>query len=196
MLCKQQELSLSEPFHKRMLSEDTIIIVVGTNRPNSVSRQIGNYYQSILNKLHADSYILDLSELPADFTTTALYHNVGKNPEFNRLKTIVEEAKKLVFVVPEYNNSYPGVLKAFIDGMTYPSGLSNKKVALVGLSANHQGGALALSHLSDIFSYLGTNTLALRVKLAQIKDNWQNGAMQNKLYDDLLHDQARKLIEF
>ncbi|WP_460672900.1 NADPH-dependent FMN reductase [Larkinella ripae] len=178
------------------ISENTIIIIVGTNRKNSMSRQIASYYHTILQQLGAASEILDLSGLPPDFLTTALYENTGKNPEFNRYKEVVERAKKLVLIVPEYNNSYPGVLKAFIDGMSYPSGLSNKKVALVGLSANHQGGALALSHLSDIFSYLGTNTLALRVKLAQIRNYWKEGALHNDLYNLLLQQQAQQLVDF
>ncbi|MGA0556942.1 NADPH-dependent FMN reductase [Larkinella sp. VNQ87] len=178
------------------ISEHPIIIIVGTNRKNSMSRHIADYYHTILHQLGAASQILDLSGLPPDFVTTALYENTGKNPEFNRYKEVVEQAKKMVFIVPEYNNSYPGVLKAFIDGMSYPSGLSNKKVALVGLSANHQGGALALSHLNDIFSYLGTNTLALRVKLAQIRNHWKEGVLQNDLYNMLLQQQAQQLIDF
>ncbi|WP_128547929.1 NADPH-dependent FMN reductase [Larkinella soli] len=178
------------------VSENTIIIIVGTNRKHSMSRQIAEYYHTILQQLHADSYVLDLTGLPSDFTTTALYENTGKNPGFNQFKEVVERARKLVFIVPEYNNSYPGVLKAFIDGMSYPNGLANKKVALVGVSANHQGGALALSHLNDIFSYLGTHTLALRVKLAQIKVHWKDGALHNDLYRMLLQQQAQQLIDF
>lgn len=178
------------------ITDDTIVIIVGTNRRNSLSSQIARYYQSLLAELNVSSVILDLSGLPADFITTALYENTGKNPEFNRYKDVVERAKKLVFVVPEYNNSYPGVLKAFIDGMSYPSGLANKKVALVGLSASHQGGALALSHLNDIFSYLNTNTLALRVKLAQIRNFWKDNTLHHDLYNQLLRQQAQQLITF
>ena len=169
---------------------------MGTNRRNSLSRQIADYYQSILQKNGADSVVMDLSGLPADFTVSALYDNTGKNPDFNQFKDVVEKARKMVFIVPEYNNSYPGVLKAFIDGMSYPSGLAQKKMALVGLSAGHQGAALALSHLNDIFSYLGSDTLALRVKLAQIKTFWKDGAIHNDLYNELLQVQAKQLILF
>ena len=178
------------------ITDETIVIIVGTNRRESLSSQIARYYQNILNELEAPNLLLDLSGLPADFTTTALYENTGKNPDFNQYKDVVERARKMVFIVPEYNNSYPGVLKAFIDGMTYPSGLANKKIALVGLSSSHQGGALALSHLNDIFSYLNSNTLALRVKLAQIRSFWKDNTLQHDLYNQLLRQQARELIAF
>ena len=67
--------------------------------------------------------------------------------------------RKLVIIVPEYNASFPGVLKAFIDGLTYPGGIQGKKAALVGLSGGGQGGLLAMTHLTDVLMYLGTTVL-------------------------------------
>ncbi|WP_031528352.1 NADPH-dependent FMN reductase [Dyadobacter crusticola] len=173
-----------------------IVIIVGTNRPNSMSRQIADYYQSILNHLGTPSIILDLVNLPDDFTVSALYGNSGKNEDFNNLRSLLEQTDKFVFIVPEYNGSYPGVLKAFIDGLPYPNSFANKKAALVGLSSNMQGAAIALSHLNDVFSYLGMNTLALRVKLAQIRSHFHENAMSNALYKELLEMQAGQIIHF
>ena len=85
------------------MTEDTspIVIIVGTNRPNSMSRKIAEYYQSILNQLNTPSIILDLINLPHDFTVSALYENTGKNAEFNSLKELLEQTDKFVFIVPE-----------------------------------------------------------------------------------------------
>jgi len=88
------------------------------------------------------------------------------------------------------------VLKAFIDGLPYPNSFTNKKAALVGLSSNMQGAALALSHLNDVFSYLGMNTLALRVKLGQIRSHYNEQVMSNPLYKELLELQAGQIIHF
>ncbi|WP_082489381.1 NADPH-dependent FMN reductase [Dyadobacter sp. Leaf189] len=173
-----------------------IVIIVGTNRPSSMSRKIAEYYQSILNHLNAPSIILDLVNLPDDFTVSALYANSGKNEDFNNLRFLLEQTDKFVFIVPEYNGSYPGVLKAFIDGLPYPNSFANKKAALVGLSSNMQGAAIALSHLNDVFSYLGMNTLALRVKLAQIRSHFHDNVMSNALYKELLEMQAGQIIHF
>lgn len=173
-----------------------IVIIIGTNRPNSLSGQIAEYYQKLLDEMHAPSVILDLVQLPHDFTVSALYHNTGKNEAFNSLKELLVQAEKFVFVVPEYNGSYPGVLKAFIDGLPYPNSFANKKAALVGLSSNMQGAALALSHLNDVFSYLGMNTLALRVKLGEIKKHFNGQIISNTLYHELLQMQAEQIIRF
>ncbi|CAG5074402.1 hypothetical protein DYBT9623_05084 [Dyadobacter sp. CECT 9623] len=176
--------------------QSPIVIIVGTNRPNSMSRKIAEYYQTILNHLDTPSIILDLVNLPHDFTVSALYHNTGKNEDFNSLKSLLEQTDKFVFIVPEYNGSYPGVLKAFIDGLPYPNSFANKKAALVGLSSNMQGATIALSHLNDVFSYLGMNTLALRVKLGQIRNHFQDNLVSNALYKELIELQAGQLIHF
>jgi len=171
-------------------------IIVGTNRKNAVSKTIAELYQSILLEKGVESEILELQDLPIDFIGSALYENNGKNPEYNAFVERLRKAEKYVFIVPEYNGSFPGILKTFIDGMSYPNPLKNKKSALVGLSSGIGGGGIALSHLSDIFNYLGMHVLALKPKLAQIERNMSDSLLTNKLYIELLHQQAEMLIEF
>lgn len=173
-----------------------IKIIVGTNRKNSLSKTIALLYQEILLERGAESEILELEQLPADFIETALYENNGRNEEYNAFHSRVKEGKKFVFIVPEYNGSFPGILKTFIDGMTYPNTFRNKKCALVGLSSGIGGGGIALSHLTDIFHYLGMHVLALKPKLAKIEQNMSDNLLTNRLYLDLLHTQADMLLEF
>ncbi|OYX21856.1 MAG: NADPH-dependent FMN reductase [Algoriphagus sp. 32-45-6] len=173
-----------------------IKIIVGTNRKNSVSKVIAELYQSILSEKGAESEILELEKLPEDFTFSALYENNGKNPEYNAFHDRVKEGKKFIFIVPEYNGSFPGILKTFIDGMTYPNTFRNKKCALVGISSGIGGGGIALSHLTDIFHYLGMHVLALKPKLAKIEQNMSDNLLTNRLYIELLHTQADMLLEF
>jgi len=173
-----------------------IKIIVSTNRKNSVSKQIADQYLDILKSLGQDAEIIDLMELPDDFLFTALYEYNGKNQEFNLIHNKVKEGKKFVFVVPEYNGSFPGILKAFIDGMNYPNSFRNKKCALVGLSSGIGGGGIALSHLTDIFHYLGMHVLANKPKLAKIEENMSDNLLTNRFYIDLLQTQAEMLIDF
>jgi len=170
-----------------------ITIVVGTNRKNSVSRKVADYYQSLLKD---ESQIVDLADVPGDFIGTALYENNGKNEDFNTMREKVQSSDKLVFVVPEYNGSFPGVLKAFIDGLKYPEGVKNKKAALIGVSSGVQGGVFAMSHLTDIFNYLGMHVLALKPKLAAIEKNFNGVEVTNDLYNQLLRQQADMLLDF
>lgn len=174
-----------------------ITILAGTNRPNSRARRIADYYRNLLTELGAESQILDLAELPADFVATALYANAGMHPEFNRLAAMLDTSAKVVIIVPEYNASFPGVLKAFIDGLTYPSVLQGKRAVLVGLSSGGQGGLLAMTHLTDVLMYLGTTVLPQRVRLPFISQdlNAENG-LNHDLSRQLLREQALALLAF
>ena len=173
-----------------------ITIIVGTNRTEAVSRQVAEYYQNLLTQRDVPSQLLDLHEIPADFLTTALYENNGQNEAFNALSAMIAESEKLVFIVPEYNGSFPGILKAFIDGLTYPSPMRDKKCALVGVSSGTQGGSIALSHLTDVLNYLGTHVLALKPKLAVIEKYFDGQAFSHRIYREVLDTQADQLIAF
>lgn len=174
-----------------------ITVIVGTNRINSRARHIADLYIELLRKLNAECQLLDLALLPADVSVSALYDNTGNHAGFNELAALASTADKLVVVVPEYNCSYPGVLKTFIDGLPYPGGIRGKKAALIGLSSGGQGGLLALSHLSDVLMYLGTAVLPARVRLPFIdKHLSEAGTLDNALYQHLLEEQAQQLLAF
>lgn len=174
-----------------------ITIVSSTNRQEAITYQIASHYQQLLLAEGAASQILDLGQLPTDFVFSALYENAGKNEAFNHFRQLMKDAQKYVFIVPEYNGSFPGVLKAFIDGMEYPNTFRYKKCALVGLSSGNQGGALALSHLTDIFNYCGMHVLAQKPRLARIEANMDDQyQFTNASYAKMLADQARLLVAF
>lgn len=172
-----------------------ITIVSGTNRKNSVSKKIAHLYERILKSKGEDTEIIYLEDMPDDFIGTALYENAGQNDNFNGVRKQMYESQKMIFIVPEYNGSFPGVLKAFIDGLKFPGTFTNKKCALVGLSSGVQGGGLALSHLTDIFNYCGMHVLAFKPKLSRIEDNFTENKL-SKLYNSLLEEQAEKFIRF
>lgn len=172
-----------------------IKIVIGTNRKNSKSETIARIYQRMLNERREDAEILSMNELPEDFAFSALYENTGKNQAFNVFVERLRGADKMVFVIPEYNNSFPGVLKTFFDGLPYPSPLAGKWAALVGVSTGVQGASLALSHLTDILNYLGMNVLATKPRLAQIASHLSEDTLQNPIYQRFLEVQMDELIK-
>ena len=173
-----------------------ITIICGTNRKNSNSFKISKQYQEILRDRGEDSEIIDLKKLPEDFLQTALYENKGANKDFQPFIDKMKACQKFVFVVAEYNGSFPGILKLFIDALEFPDTLKNKKCALVGLSSGVQGSALAMSHLTDIFNYLGMHVLAQKPKLMSIHDRMKDGKVIDKLGIQLLGEQAEALINF
>ncbi|MFN6943610.1 MAG: NADPH-dependent FMN reductase [Cytophagaceae bacterium] len=173
-----------------------ITIISGTNRKNSNSLVIAELYKDVLLKLGYEAELLSLETLPDDFIFSAMFEKNGKNKPFNEIVHQIKSSQKFVFVIPEYNGSFPGILKAFIDGMPYPSILKHKKCMLIGLSSGMSGGALALSHFTDILNYLNIHVLAMKVKLPHIEELLVEGNLEDNFYLNLIQEQATQFINF
>lgn len=174
-----------------------ITLVSGTNRLNSRTREVTNIYQTILASKGIETQIVDLAlVLQSDIIGNGLYANAGKNEDFNKVRELMWEAQKFVFIVPEYNGSFPGVLKVFIDALKFPGTFTDKKAGLIGLGSGVQGAVLAMSHLTDIFAYLNMSTLGFKPKLAAIDKHLINGEITNELYTTMLNQHADKMIAF
>ena len=172
------------------------LIISGTNRKGAKSYEVAVFYKGLLKSMGVGSDILDLADLPEDSLESALYEKAGTNEYFNELISRFNKAKKIIFVVAEYNGSFPGALEVFIDGLDYPDSFLDKKAALIGISSGDQGAALALSHLADILSYLGTHVLAYRPRIPALNQQFEDGEFTNEKYEKILKEQAIALIEF
>jgi chromate reductase len=171
-----------------------ITIISGTNRKGSFSSRTSAFYGSLLKGRGIENNILDLKQLPADFIFSAMHENRGLNEEFNHLQDIIHLTEKFVFVIPEYNGSFPGVLKAFLDGLQFKNSFKGKTGALVGISSGTQGSALAMSHLTDILHYMGMIVLPIKPRLINIEQNFNEQAITNSFYLELLNMQIDMLL--
>ena len=175
---------------------EKFLIISGTNRLEALSPTIANAYANLVREEGLEADVIDLRELPVDYISTALYGNAGKNEEFNILRNKMRDADKFVFIVPEYNGSFPGVLKAFIDGLDFPETFTGKKAALVGVSAGMLGSSHAMSHLTDILNYCGTHVLARKPRLTGISKYLTDSILTNESYVGQLQKQIKELINF
>jgi NAD(P)H-dependent FMN reductase len=82
-------------------------------------------------------------------------------------------------VVPEYNGSFPGVLKVFIDACKFPDSFFGKKAALVGLSSGKYGNIRGIDHLTGICHYINLHVLPMRLHIPAIDKEFDD---QNDLF--------------
>jgi chromate reductase len=140
-----------------------ISIIAATNRPNSSTLKLAGYYQRRLAAAGAGSKLLSLTELPADLMATDLY---GMRSEaFTVFQDWVDETDKFIFIIPEYNGSFPGVLKLFIDACRYPGTFSGKKCALVGHSSGKYGNIRGLDHFTGVCHYVNMLVLPMKIHI-------------------------------
>jgi chromate reductase, NAD(P)H dehydrogenase (quinone) len=143
-----------------------ITIISSTNREGSNSTHIAKHYYNLLkNNTLEEVRFLDLKNIPLDW-----YENdsLKKETQHQELRKIQEQyiipAEKFVFVIPEYNGSFPGVLKLFIDAcsvymMSETFKIGTKKAMLVGIAAGRAGNVRGLDHFAGILHYLNISVL-------------------------------------
>ena len=155
-----------------------ITIIAGTNRPNSNTLKVAKFYQNQLAEKGLKTELLDLKDLPETLIGTDLY---GKRSEaFAKIQELVTNTSKFLFVIPEYNGSFPGVLKTFIDACSFPESFYDKKACLVGISSGKYGNIRGIEHFNGVCAYLHLNVMPLRLHISDIKTELNENAQLTK----------------
>lgn len=171
------------------------LIISGTNRLGSNSLKVAHYYQQELKKKDEQWNILSLENLPDNILQTDLY---GKRSEaFAPIQEMINSARRFIFIIPEYNGSYPGVLKTFIDACSFPSSFHHKKAILVGVATGKYGNIRGIDHFTGVCNYLRMHVLPLKLHIPYI----QNELDSNDEFSDLatlkfVQEQIEEIINF
>jgi chromate reductase len=172
-----------------------VTIVSGTNRQGSNTLKVAKYYQKTLLAKGLETNVFDLTNLPDSLISTDLYGQ--RSEQFQPIQELVTNTTKFLFVIPEYNGSFPGVLKTFIDALNFPESFYDKKAALVGISSGKYGNIRGIDHFGGVCSYLHLNVLPLRIHIPNIKAEFNETGDFFK--DDTLkysNEQMDKFISF
>lgn len=172
-----------------------ILIISGTNRPASNTRRISDavlrHYQS--NGLEAT--ILDLVNLPPEVFVPGIY--AAKPESFRKIQQQVLDAAGLHVITPEYNGSFPGILKYFIDLLKFPESFERKPVAFVGLADGVFGALRPVEQLQMVFAYRNAHLYPDRVFIAGAKRKMDSqGMITDPDLDARLSRQARGFAHF
>ncbi|WP_231490487.1 NADPH-dependent FMN reductase [Pedobacter sp. Leaf170] len=172
-----------------------ITIIAATNRPNSNTLKVAKYYQSELLKKGLQATVFSLEHLPADVLNTDMYGKRSK--AFQEIQDLIYNTEKFIFVMPEYNGSYPGVLKVLIDASNFPDSFYDKKAALVGISSGKYGNIRGVEHFTGVCHYVHLNVLPLRLHIPNIKNELD---LEGKLIKEdtlsFIDEQIEKFIKF
>lgn len=172
-----------------------ILIIAGTNRPDSnalrVARILLNHYQSA----GAGAEVLSLAELPQETFHPSSYGT--KPPGMIAIQDRVLAAAGLHVVTPEYNGSFPGVLKYFIDMLKFPESFDRKPVAFTGEAAGLWGGLRSVEQLQLIFGYRNAHIYPERVFIPGIGGKLDSsGKLTDPEVDGRLAQQAQGFARF
>ena len=172
-----------------------ILIISGTNRKNSNSIRLARHCQNILNAQNAQTELLDLTQLPLEVLSPTAY---SQKPEgWAPFQEAMDRAKAVWVIVPEYNGSFPGALKMFIDLLEHPNSLKGLPSAFVGLASGRWGALRAVEQLEMVFQYRYAHLFNERLFVPAVHNMLDD---QDNLTDPelsgLLNDMARNFMTF
>ena len=171
-----------------------ITVFSGTNRPDNLSRRVAQIYANMLTSRGIDNQLCDFEHLPELVQLTDMYGNFSQ--DFHNFVTqYVDKADKFIFIVPEYNGSYPGIVKVFIDTVN-PSRWKGKKAALVGVASGRAGNLRGVDHLMAVLNYLRIEVYSQKPLLSSIERNLTNKEELSAEYERQLQDQITEFLTF
>ena len=169
-------------------------IISATDRPESKTRQIAQILHGIYQNLGYKSEIIDLTVLPFHELISSPYSD-NLPDEIHSIVSKLNKASALSIVCPEYNSSFPGILKYFIDHWSYPDTLYFRPISFVGLGGQF-GGQMAVEQLQQIMCNQNAFIYPKKVLLRNVKNLLKDGTIQNKEIMNLLYKQVEGFLKF
>jgi NAD(P)H-dependent FMN reductase len=177
------------------MSPRPILIISGTNRPGSSALKVARAVERHYRSLTVACELLSLEDMPAEAFLPSTY--AVKPPPVLALQRRVTDAAALHVVTPEYNGTFPGVLKYFIDLLKYPESFEHKPVAYVGESSGVWGGLRSVEQLQMVFGYRHAHSYPVRVFIGGVNRLFDaDGNLTDPAIDARLAEQARGFVRY
>lgn len=141
------------------MNKINVALIIGSSRKDSFTKKIALALKELAPK-DFNLNIVDISKLP--FYEQDLKEANKEPNEWHVFRQQIKENEALLIVTPEYNRSFPAVIKNALDVGSRPYGKSvwnNKPGAIVGVSPGAIGGFGASNHLRQVLTFLNVPTM-------------------------------------
>jgi NAD(P)H-dependent FMN reductase len=148
-------------------------IISGTNRRGSRTLKVADQYREVFRNRGIE---------PALVTLEGLDLNAKSELLASLEKDVLIPTDKFIFILPEYNGSFPGSLKTMIDLSDYKRVWPGKKALLTGVSTGRAGNLRGMDHLTGSLNYLNVHVHPNKLPISMV----------DKLLDESgrIHDEA------
>lgn len=138
-----------------------ITVISGTARPDSYTLRLAGHYHRLFQERGQHTHLLSLEDLPV----------WDRTPELLAVETLLLiPSERFVFVMPEYNGSFPGRLKTMIDNSDIKKCWWGKKAMLTGLADGRAGNLRGLEHMTGILQYMHVHVYWDKLPLSRISE--------------------------
>jgi NAD(P)H-dependent FMN reductase len=122
-----------------------ITIISGSNRDDNNTKRVALEYQRLLSEKSIPARIFSLDEI----------NSTLRNDSFIRSENeLLIPTERFIIIMPEYNGSYPGILKLMMDNTDIKKVWWYKKVLLTGVSTGRAGNLRGMEHLTGVLLHM------------------------------------------
>ena len=162
-------------------------IISGTHRIGSHSEKVAAEYRRILQEKNIDAIILSLKNMDV----------LRRTAEFLKMeRELLIPTQKFIFIIPEYNGTFPGVLKAMIDNSDIEKVWYHKKALLTGISTGRAGNLRGMDHLSSSLHYMKMNVHHNKLPISLIDKVMDANGRLNAETLKAIDEQVSEFINF
>jgi len=169
-----------------------ILTVSGSARPGNFTAKALELVNDELGKDPAVGLdVIDLTQIALSLP--------GQEPtqDAERAAKLVTDATGVVLATPEYHGSFSSGMKLMIDNLGFPSALSGKPVALLGVAAGQIGAIKALEHLRSVCSHVGAIVLPGPVSVAGVNRVFdETGKCLDETIEKRIRGVATNLLDY
>jgi NAD(P)H-dependent FMN reductase len=171
-----------------------LTIVSASNRKENQTSIFAKACEAILMEKEIDVNYFSLDEIPVETSLTDVY-KYGESSFTKISERIIQPADKFIFVIPEYNGSFPGILKLFIDGIL-PKDFNGKKACMIGISSGFAGNIRGMDHFCDVLNYIDVNVMPKKLSISRIDTFLDNGALTDEATKESIEVYLNKFLNF
>lgn len=122
-----------------------ITIISGSNRGDNNTKKVAFEYQRLLAKKNVAAQIFSLDEINSTLRNDSFIQSENQ---------FLVPTEKFIIIMPEYNGSYPGILKLMMDNTDIKKVWWYKKVLLTGVSTGRAGNLRGMEHLTGVLLHM------------------------------------------
>jgi len=139
-----------------------IPVILGTTRQGRQSENVARFvFEQTKKRAGVETELIDVCKIPMKLDDAGEHM---KDPKFS---ATIARCDGLIIVTPEYNHSYPGLLKHALD--TNLEEYIHKAVGICGVSAGGFGGVRAIEALLPVMRELGLVTIFWDVNFGNVQ---------------------------
>jgi len=165
-----------------------ITVIAGTNRKDSMTLKVATLYHRLLSAKYDNVQLLNLEG-------KAVWERGDEMKQMEQDMLIPSE--KFVLVMPEYNGSFPGILKLMMDNSDIRKVWWYKKAMLVGVADGRAGNLRGLDHMTNILHYLRMHILYNKIPISRINEEiGENGDVLKPATLQAIETQIDEFLKF